>query len=112
MGPDRRNIVRDLLFDQKYKTAYAIASAHHLKEGRDYADLEWLSGYTALRHRNAPETAQLHFERFLFSVDTPISLGRAYYWIGRAYEKQGASSNAQKAYAQGAEYQTSFYGLS
>ena len=110
-GPDRRNIVRDLLFDQKYKTAYAIASAHHLKEGRDYADLEWLSGYTALRHRNAPETAQLHFERFLFSVDTPISLGRAYYWIGRAYEKQGASSNAQKAYAQGAEYQTSFYGL-
>ena len=39
-GPDRRNIVRDLLFDQKYKTAYAIASAHHLKEGRDYADLE------------------------------------------------------------------------
>ena len=42
---------------------------------------------------------------------TPISRGRAGYWIGRAYDVLGDKKAAKKAYADGAEYQSSFYGL-
>ena len=52
-----------------------------------------------------------HFLRFRGAVETPISLGRAGYWEGRAHEQMGDAENARLAYAFGAEYQTSFYGL-
>ena len=43
-------------------------------------------------------------------MESPISLGRAGYWEGRALEALGRDDDAQAAYAFGAEYQTSFYG--
>jgi soluble lytic murein transglycosylase len=43
-------------------------------------------------------------------VDTPISLGRAGYWLGRAAEALGDRDAAADAYAMAAKYQTSFYG--
>ncbi len=108
---DRRIIARDLLFDRKHKTAYRVAANHHLSGGTIYAELEWLAGYTSLQHLNDPKTAQLHFERMLFAVDTPISLGRSYYWLAQAHKRQGNLEKAQKIFAQGAEHQTSYYGL-
>ena len=110
-GDDRRNIARDLVRDNSYQTAYKLASNHFMNSGHIYADLEWLSGYIALRHLKKPKTAQLHFEKFMFAVDTPISLGRAYYWLARAYQDQGQNEKARKAFKEGAVYQTSFYGL-
>ena len=110
-GDDRRNIARDLVRDKSYQTAYKLASNHFMNSGHIYADLEWLSGYISLRYLKKPKTAQLHFEKFMFAVDTPISLGRAYYWLARAYQDQGQSEKARKAFKEGAVYQTSFYGL-
>ncbi|MFY0595424.1 MAG: lytic transglycosylase domain-containing protein [Cognatishimia sp.] len=95
----------------RYSRAYAIASSHGLVEGSKYADLEWLSGYLALRFLNNPKTALQHFVRFEQAVATPISWGRAGYWIGRAYEAMGDKASAQRAYTGGGQYQTSFYGL-
>ncbi|MEI4484829.1 lytic transglycosylase domain-containing protein [Frigidibacter sp. MR17.14] len=91
--------------------AYRIAATHHLDRGSDYADLEWLSGYIALRRLNDPERALAHFGRFQSAVSSPISLGRAGYWQGRAFEAMGRPEAARQAYAFGANYQTSFYGL-
>ena len=51
-----------------------------------------------------------HFFAFRATVETPISLGRAGYWEGRAHEALGQTEEAQLAYAFGGEYQTSFYG--
>ena len=110
-GDDRRNIARDLVRDKSYQKAYNLAANHFMDSGHIYADLEWLSGYIALRHLKKPRMAQTHFERFMFAVDTPISLGRAYYWLARAYQDQGQSEKARKAFEEGAVYQTSFYGL-
>jgi len=95
----------------RYSRAYAIASSHGLVEGSKYADLEWLSGYIALRFLDKPKTALQHFVRFEQAVATPISWGRAGYWIGRAYEAMGDDASAQRAYTGGGQYQTSFYGL-
>ena len=91
--------------------AYDMAAHHHLKEGSDYAELEWLAGYIALRYLNDAALARDHFQRLRSAVNSPISLGRAGYWIGRASEALGDTGAAQIAYEQGAGYQTSFYGL-
>ncbi|WP_319825549.1 lytic transglycosylase domain-containing protein [Thalassovita sp.] len=109
----RRYLVRDLMREGEYKTAYRIASAHHMTaaDGYGYADLEWLAGYLSLRFLDAPERALDHFQRFRAAVETPISLGRAGYWIGRTQEALGDREGAAIAYAEGAKYQTSFYGL-
>ena len=106
----RRDIARQEMRNGNNKRAYQIASQHFLTEGSDYADLEWLAGYIALRKLKKPELAITHFNRFRAAVATPISYGRAGYWLGRAYDAAGDKANAQKAYLFGAEHQTSFYG--
>ncbi|WP_456389726.1 lytic transglycosylase domain-containing protein [Profundibacter sp.] len=107
----RRSLARQMMRTGDGVTAYRIASSHHLGEGSNFADLEWLSGYLALRYLNDPATALAHFQSFRVAVKSPISLGRAGYWEGRAYAAMGDAGSAQTAYAFGAEYQTSFYGL-
>lgn len=108
----RRRLARDAVQEGDAILAYRIASAHHIAPNDDYAyaDLEWLSGYAALKLGNAERAAE-HFERFRAAVSTPISLGRAGYWLGRAREAAGDEAGAAAAYALGARYQTSFYGL-
>ncbi len=107
----RRALARDLMRDGKAQRAYDLASVHQLAEGSAYSDLEWLSGYLALTYLDDPDLALDHFQRFRAAVASPISLGRAGYWIGRALEAMEDDEAAQLAYAQGATYQTSFYGL-
>lgn len=107
----RRTFVRSEMRDGRIDQAYKLASKHGLAEGAAFADLEWLSGYLALTYREDGEAALGHFLRFRGAVETPISLGRAGYWEGRAHEFLGDTENATLAYAFGAEYQTSFYGL-
>ncbi|MEO1239591.1 MAG: lytic transglycosylase domain-containing protein [Pseudomonadota bacterium] len=107
----RRSLARRLMRDGNPADAYRLASAHGLTTGRNYADLEWLSGYLALTYLDNPEAALMHFQRFRADVVTPISLGRAGYWEGRAWAALGNLEAAQTAYTFGAEWQTSFYGL-
>ena len=92
--------------------AYVLASQHHLTpaDGYDYSEMEWLAGWIALRKLGDPRRALAHFQRFEASVGTPISLGRAGYWIGRAQEALGDADAARVAYRAAAEHQTSFYG--
>lgn len=107
----RRYLARSQMRAGEAATAYELAALHQLVEGSNYADLEWLSGYIALTYLDAPDLALDHFQRFRAAVETPVSLGRAGYWIGRAQEALGDSEAAQIAYEFGARYQTSFYGL-
>lgn len=107
----RRSLARQMMREGDGMTAYRVASSHNLTKGADFADVEWLSGYLALRYLNDPETALAHFQSFRVAVKSPISLGRAGYWEGRAYEALEDTGSAQASYAFGAEYQTSFYGL-
>jgi soluble lytic murein transglycosylase len=107
----RRYLARSMMRDGKVQMAYDLASVHQLSDGSDYADLEWLSGYLALRYLDNPTQALSHFNNFSAVVNSPISKGRAGYWLGRAHEALGHADAAQAAYLKGAEYQTSFYGL-
>ncbi len=107
----RRALARGEMRSGDRARAYRMASQHFLTDGSDYADLEWLSGYIALRFLDNPQAAYQHFLNHDRVVESPISQGRAGYWQGRALEAMGLNDEAAKAYAMGAEYQTSFYGL-
>ncbi len=107
----RRSFARTEMRSGNADLAYRIASQHGLTSGSNFADLEWLSGYLALTYQKDGAKALGHFLRFRGAVETPISLGRAGYWEGRAHELIGDTESANLAYAFGAEYQTSFYGL-
>ena len=106
----RRGFARRAMRAGQPQKAYVLASQHGLTAGGNYADLEWLSGYIALTYLKSPEQALTHFTRFQNAVASPISLGRAGYWLGRAYEALGRNKEAVQAYSFGAGFQTSFYG--
>ncbi len=106
----RRDYARSAMRGGNFSRAYEIASRHGLSEGSTFAELEWLSGYLQLTKLRNPATAVRHFERFSAAVDTPISLGRGGYWLGRAHDAAGNAAAAREAYAAGAEHQVSFYG--
>mgnify|MGYP003324071352 FL=1 len=106
----RRDYVRQAMRDNQPELAYFLASNHFLTSGSDYADLEWLAGYISLRKLKKPAQAIVHLNNFLNAVKTPISLGRAGYWLGRAYEASDNKQLADYYYRLGAQYQISFYG--
>ncbi|MCB2114831.1 MAG: lytic transglycosylase domain-containing protein [Rhodobacteraceae bacterium] len=107
----RRRLARKEMREGDPRRAYRMAASHHLRSGDDYADLEWLAGYIALRKLDDAGTALTHFDRFAKAVNGPISLSRAAYWRGRALEALGRTGDAAAAYAEGARYPTAFYGL-
>lgn len=107
----RRSLARWEMREGRFEQAYQLASQHFLTEGSSYADLEWLSGYLALRYLEKPALALQHFEAFEAAVESPISVGRAGYWIGRTQEVLGDIDAAQRAFDRAAQEQTGFYGL-
>nr|WP_037229605.1 transglycosylase SLT domain-containing protein [Roseobacter sp. GAI101] len=107
----RRALARDEMRSGDPERAYQMAARHFLDDGSHYADLEWLSGYIALRFLKDPKLALAHFKAHDSAVASPISQGRAGYWQGRALQAMGDAEGAAKAYAEGAKYQSSFYGL-
>ena len=107
---DRRAVLaRWLIRQDRAAEAYKVASRHRLTDGAAYADLEFLSGFIALRKLNDPTTALTHFAHLKAGVSTPISLARALYWQARAQEAAGQDATA--AYQAAAKHQTAYYGL-
>lgn len=109
----RRDFARQEMRDGNYEKAYQLAAFHFStpNAGYGYADCEWIAGYVALQFLKDPELAAYHFDRFLNAVESPISVGRGGYWLGRAYGAMGEADKAYEAYDKAARYQTSFYGL-
>ncbi|TNJ47552.1 lytic transglycosylase domain-containing protein [Phaeobacter sp. B1627] len=109
----RADFARQLMRDNDNTRAYRLAANHFATAdaGYGYADNEWIAGYVALRKLENAELAVYHFTRFLAAVKSPISVGRAGYWLGRAYARLGEVDKAHAAYRLGAKYQSSYYGL-
>ena len=108
----RADLARDVMREGDHATCYDYASNHHIDPEVDYGDfaeLEWIAGYCAF-HLGRFDTAAVHFQDFRDVVFSPISVGRAGYWLGRAHEAAGNAQAAAESYALGAQYQSSFYG--
>ena len=106
----RENITRDLIYEKKYSLAYEVSSNHHLNEGPEFADAEWISGWMALSFLNKSELAINHFENFYNNVGYPISLARGAFWLGLAHEKNNNLEEAKKYFKEGSKFTNTYYG--
>ncbi|OQM73570.1 lytic transglycosylase domain-containing protein [Manganibacter manganicus] len=106
---ERRVLSRELADQGDMKTAYRVAADHAAESAANAADAEFHAGWYALRGLNEPERAARHFARIAALAEGPISLSRAYYWLGRAVDA-GAPGDAKAYYRKAAAYGTTFYG--
>lgn len=110
MWSERKLIILDLMREGDHDTAYRLAAANGMSAGVSFADAEFLAGWLALVHLNRPEDALAHFNRLEAGVTTPVSLGRAKYWQGRAAEAAGDARLARDRFTAAAQHATTYYG--
>jgi soluble lytic murein transglycosylase len=106
---ERRVLSREMLDIDDPETAYKLAAAHAAESPIHAADAEFHAGWYALRALDDAEAAARHFTRITEIADGPISLSRAYYWLGRAAEA-GGPGDAGAHYERAAAFGTAFYG--
>ena len=106
---ERRVLSRELVDQGDFKTAYRIAAAHAAEDPKNIADAEFHAGWYAFRGLGDAKTGARHFSRIAEVAEGPISISRAYYWLGRAAEA-GAPGDAKVYFERAGVYGTTFYG--
>ncbi|HVY88395.1 MAG TPA: transglycosylase SLT domain-containing protein [Hyphomonadaceae bacterium] len=107
---EKQSVMRRLIREGDYATAYQLAANHGLTTGEAFRDAEWTAGWLQLAKLHDPVKAEAHFRVFGAGVTTPISVSRAQYWLGEALTKQNKVDDAKIAYATAAKYPYVFYG--
>ena len=106
---EQRIVSRGLVDLGDDRTAYNIVSNHAATDAADIVDAEFHAGWYALRGLKEPELAASHFQRILKASNRPISVSRAWYWLGRAAEA-GAPGEASEYFTKAAAFPGTFYG--
>ncbi|TCL70168.1 lytic transglycosylase domain-containing protein [Rhizobium sp. BK251] len=106
---EQRIVSRGLVDQGQFKAAYRVAANHAATSAADVVDAEFHAGWYALRGLQDPTTAEAHFRKILQVSNGPISVSRAWYWLGRAAEA-GGPGKASEFYAKAATYPGTFYG--
>jgi soluble lytic murein transglycosylase len=108
---ERRLAARKLLDIGEPSKAYRVARDAAVPRRDNYrVEHQFTAGWIALRFLNDPATALTHFARIIEGETHSISVARAHYWQGRAYEAQGRNSEARKHYQAAAQHPTAYYG--
>ena len=102
-GPRSSPMMRRMIREREYPTAYQLAAGHGLTSGEAFRDAEWMAGWLALEKLNDPQKAEAHFRVFGAGVQTPISDPRAKYWLGEALTKQGRAGRGAGGLPDGRE---------
>jgi soluble lytic murein transglycosylase len=106
---EQRIVSRGLVDQGDFKTAYRIVANYAATTPTDIVEAEFHAGWYALRGLQDAKTAQNHFRKILDFSNGPISVSRAWYWMGRSAEA-GAPGQSGEFYAKAASYPTTFYG--
>ncbi|MDR3485605.1 MAG: lytic transglycosylase domain-containing protein [Bradyrhizobium sp.] len=108
---ERRSLARKLLDRGKFEAAYQVVRDAALPADEYYrADFHFTCGWIALRYRNDPETARVHFAHIDDESANPIVLARANYWRARVAEAIGEKDAMRDSYRAAARYPTAYYG--
>lgn len=107
---ERRIVARKLLDEGEAEKAHQVAAGHAAEGAAERIDAEWHAGFIALRFRQDAQTALRHFTEAAGLAETPISVSRAAYWQGRAFEALGRHAEAREAYERAAEHPIAYYG--
>lgn len=106
---EQRIISRGLADLGDYRDAYRVAARHHADDPTDIVEAEFHAGWYALRDLGEAETAARHFRAILQASSRPLSVSRAWYWLGRAAEK-GGPGEARDYFTKAAVFPGTFYG--
>lgn len=106
---EQRIVSRGLADLGDYKDAYRVAARHGADDPTDIVEAEFHAGWYALRDLGDSKTAASHFQRILQASDRPLSVSRAWYWLGRAAEKANPAE-AKDYFAKAANFPGTFYG--
>lgn len=106
---EQRIVSRGLADLGDYRDAYNVAARHGADDPTDIVEAEFHAGWYALRDLGDAKTAAGHFQRILQTSDRPLSVSRAWYWLGRAAEK-GGPGDAKDYFAKAANFPGTFYG--
>jgi soluble lytic murein transglycosylase len=108
---ERRLLVRKLLDEGDYKTAYRVArDSPSPPKGNYRVDQHFTAGWIALRYLHDPATAAAHFAHINEGTDNPHALARGGYWQGRAAEALGDKAKANAFYQAAAVHSATYYG--
>ncbi len=107
---ERRRLMNAAMRERNYRAAYAAVADSHLPRGADYAEAEFFAGWLALTKLRDTAGAERHFGNVRSVAGTPLTHGRAWYWLGRSAEARGDAAEARVRYTEGARYYTSFFG--
>ena len=107
---ERRRLINSALKNGNYRAAYNVAATAGMTSGADAAEAEFFAGWIALSKLKDAQAAARHFATIEAIGGSPITLGRAAYWQGRAAEALGDGVGAQAHYGEGARHLTTFYG--
>ena len=107
----RKLYIRKLIKQERYMDAYYLARYHSFKANRyKIAEAEWFAGWLSHSFINNYTQAFKHFKNIYNVAETPISLARANYWMGRSLEAKGQKPAADRWYRNAAKFQATFYG--
>jgi len=107
---ERAILARSLIYKKKFALAYKVSSNHSMKEGPEFAEAEWLSGWIALTFLEDANMALQHFKNFYNNVGYPISLARGSYWIGKTFKKINNKEKSMKWFKESSKYLNTYYG--
>ncbi len=106
----RKEAIKKLMDRKKYREAYLLAKTHSFKDEIDrVAEFEWKAGWLSLRFLHDAKTSYSHFRNVYAVAQTPITIARASYWLGRASEST-RNGEASKWYNVASKYPIVYYG--
>src|SRR5262249_53767902 len=91
--------------------AYRVAAEAAAPESENYkADQQFTAGWIALRYLNDAAIAKRHFAELTKVSVHPVTVARAYYWLGRADEAGSDRIGARIAYENAGRLTVTYYG--
>jgi soluble lytic murein transglycosylase len=106
---EQRIVSRGLVDQGNYRAAYKVVANSVATSPQDVGEAAFHAGWYALRGLKDGTTAENHFRQILAVSSGPLSVSRAWYWLGRAAEA-GGPGNAPDFYMKAAALPTTFYG--
>ncbi|HBN21810.1 MAG TPA: hypothetical protein DD412_01055 [Holosporales bacterium] len=103
-------VARDALVIKDYEKVFKALDHRGLTKGQGYIESQYLLGFVALRFLDDPDLALRYFEPAYKHLTNAGPLARFAYWMGRAYEKKGNMTQAQKWFGKAKEHPQTFYG--
>lgn len=99
---ERTILVRELLKEQRFDRAYAVAASHRHTSGYRFAGAESLAGWIALRKRGESDVALKHFQRVHTESRRYDLRAMSAWWLGETWRDKLRPDEAETWYRKAA----------